>query len=809
MRGFGYDLRHALRLLREQPGFTVVALLTLALGLGATTAIFSVVNAVVLRPLPFPRSDRLVLVYENNVPRGWMTFAVAPANYVDWARDARSFESMVALRDGSAALIVDNVAEQVPATTATAELFRVLGGVAKHGRAFVAGDDVPGAQPIVVIGHGLWQRRFGGDPSVIGRVVTINDRPTQIVGVMARGFGRGNPDTDLWLPLTIDRLRAERGGRTLNVVGRLADSAEVDSARAEMDAIATRLSQAFPAENGGWGVTLIRLEDAAVGSGVRRALYVLLAAVGFVLLIACANVGNLLSARGVARHRELAIRTALGASRMRVVRQLLTESFVLASAGGALGLLLATWGTDLLLALAPAGIPRIEEVGLDGRVLAAGFAATLAAAVIFGLAPALQSSALRPDDALKATSRGSSHPGRRRLSQVFVVAEVALAVVLVVGAGLLLRSFIRLSNQPIGFDPDRSFVFALSLPESRYPSADAVSAFHRSVLERLRSLPGVAAAGATHALPFSGMDSVRGFVRDSEPRDAVEPPQSEYRLVTAGYFAAMGIPIKRGREFTDADIAGQPGAIIVNETFARRYLSGDPLGQRIRQAGSVDLPWLTVVGVAGDVRHFGLAAEIRPEMFWPAAQATWGATLNRHRRGLTFVVRTHEEAVSILPAIRLQVAALDPNRPVVSPRPMTALISSSASVARFNTMVLAVFAIVGLVLAAAGVYGVMAYTVAAGRREMGIRLALGARPFALLAHVLRNGISLAALGGALGLIAAWMLGDTLRPQLFKTPPHDTVTFVATAAVLLVVAFVACYMPARRTGRVDPIEALRD
>jgi putative ABC transport system permease protein len=809
MRGFGYDLRYAVRLLREQPGFTAVALLTLALGIGATTAIFSVVNAVVLRPLPFPRSDRLVLVYENNVQRGWMTFAVAPANYADWARDARSFESLVAMRGGSAALIVDNVAEQVPATIATAELFRVFGGAAVHGRAFVDGDDAPGAQPIAVIGDGLWQRRFGGDPSVIGRVVTINDRPTQIVGVMARGFGRGNPDTDLWLPLTIDRLRAERGGRTLNVIGRLADGAEVDGARAEMTAIAARLSRAFPAENGGWGVTLIRLEEAVVGSGVKRALYLLLAAVGFVLLIACVNVANLLSARGVARHRELAIRAALGASRLRVVRQLLTESFVLASAGGVLGLFLATWGAELLLALAPAGIPRIDEVSLDGRVLAAGIAATLAAAVIFGLAPALQSSALRPDEALKTTSRGSSHPGRRRLSHVFVVAEVALAVVLVVGAGLLLRSFLRLTNQPIGFDPDHSLVFSLSLPEARYPSADAVSAFHRSVLERLRSLPGVAAAGATHALPFSGMDSVRGFVRDGEPRDAVEPPTSEYRLVTAGYFAAMGIPLKRGRDFTDADVAGQPGAIIVNEAFARQYLSGDPLGQRIRQAGSADLPWLTVVGVAGDVRHFGFSADIRPEMFWPAAQATWGATLNRHRRGLTFVVRTHGDPVSILPAIRLQVAALDPNRPVVSPRPMTALISSSAGVARFSTALLGGFALVGLVLAAAGVYGVMSYTVAAGRREMGIRLALGARPSALLARVLRGGIALAVLGGALGLTAAWLLGDALQPQLFKTQPHDTLTFAATAAVLLVVAFLACYVPARRAGRVDPIEALRD
>ena len=809
MSGYGHDLRHAFRLLRQQPGFSAIALLTLALGIGATTAIFSVVNAVVLRPLPFPRSDRLVQLYENNVSRGWMTFAVAPANYSEWARDARSFQAMVALRAGSAALITDNVAEQVTTTTATSELFRVFGGIPALGRTFVPGDDAPGASPIAVIGHGLWQRRFGADPRAVGRVVTINDRPTLIVGVMPRGFGRGNPDTDLWLPLTIDRAAAERGGRNLGVVGRLADHAEIDAARAEMDAIGARIASAFPSENGGWGVTLVRLEDIVVGAGLRRALYVLLSAVAFVLLIACVNVANLLSARGVARHRELAIRAALGAGRWRIVRQLLIESTVLAAIGGVLGVFLATWGTDLLLALAPAGIPRIEEVGIDGRVLAAGLVATLAAASIFGLAPALQSSAPRPDAALKETARGSQSPARRRLSQVFVVVEVALAVVLLVGAGLLLRSFVRLSNQPVGFDPDHTLVFTLTLPDARYPGTESVSAFHRSVLDRVRALPGVAAAGATHALPFSGMDSVRGFVRDGEPRDAQTPPTSEYRLVTPGYFAAMGIPIKRGREFTDADAAGAPGAIIVNESFATRYLAGDPLGQRIRQAGGAELPWLTVVGIAGDVRHFGLAAEIGPEMFWPAAQATWGATLNRHRRSLTFAVRAHGDPLALLPSIRSQVSALDPNRPLVSPRPMTDLIARSAVVARFSTVLLGVFALVGLTLAAAGVYGVMSYTVAAARREMGIRLALGARPSALLADVLRRGISLAAAGGAIGLAAAWLLGRTLPLQLFKTSAHDPVTFAATASVLIGAAFLACFLPAYRAAQVDPIEALRE
>ena len=799
-------------MLRRQPGFTAVAVLTLALGIGATTAIFSVVNAVVLRPLPLEHSERLVLIYESNLQKGWSTFSVAPANFVDWTRESRTFESIGAFSTGTAALVTNDEAQQVPAVFAAVEFFTVLRGTPLVGRTFGQGDDAPGAPAIVVIGHGLWQRRFGGASGVIGRVVTINDRPTTIVGVMPQGFGRGSPDTDVWLPLTIDRARAERGGRVLSVLGRLAGTETIDRARSEMQTIAERLARAYPASNAGWSVTLVPLEEAAVGPAVRRALMLLFGAVVFVLLIACVNVASLLSARGLTRQREMAVRSALGAGRLRLVRQLLTESFVLAAIGGGCGIFVAIWGTRLLLALAPPSLPRLYEVDVDVRVLAAGLGATVAAALFFGLVPALQAMAARPAHARKDAARGgTASPVRRRLGHAFVVAEIGLAVVLLVGAGLLVRSFLRLSNQSLGFRTDQTVVFKLTLPEARYPTPTAVSQFHRDVLDRIRQLPGVAAAGATHALPFSGANSVRPFIREGDTASGDDPPTSEYRLITPGYFAAMGIPVKRGREFTESDTPSQPAVAIVSESFARRFLRGpDPIGQRLRQAGdNPEIPWMTVVGVVGDVRHFGLSADVQPEMFWPEAQATWGATLNRFRRTLTVVVRTTGDPLPLLPSIRSQVAAIDPHRPVIDARPIGDLVARSADVQRFSMVLLTFFAAIGLVLAAAGVYGVMSYTVAGRRREMGIRLALGAQPRALLGQVLRTGVGLAAAGAALGFAAAWMLDDVFATLLFQTPPRDTWTFLTVAALLLGTAVIACYRPARSAARVDPLEALRE
>ena len=809
--GLVRDVRYALRMLLQQPMFTAIALLTLALGIGATTAIFSVVNAVVLRPLPYPQSDRLVLLFENNLERGWTTFSVAPANFADWARESRTFQSMTAFGTGTSSIVIGNEALQVPSTNGTSEYFTVVRATPALGRTFEPSDDIPGAAPIAVIGHGFWQRRFGGDRNVIGRVVSINDRPTTIVGVMKDGFGRGTEDMDIWLPLTISRSGGERGGRSLGVLGRLADGVTLAQAQSEMDGLAKRLGEVY-SSNTGWGVTLLPLERAIVSANIRRALAVLFGAVVFVLLIACVNVASLLSARGVARRRELAIRRALGASHWRLVRQLITESMVLSIVGCWVGILVAVWSVQLLAAIAPPNLPRIHEVNVDMRVFGIALLAAVLAALIFGVGPALQVFAARPQESLTESSRGdTANPGRRRLNQVFVVVEIAMAVVLLVGSGLLIRSFIKLANQPLGFDPDRTFIFRLNLPEARYPSPEVVTQFYRDAFDRIRSIPGVSAVGATHALPFSGMNSVRPFVREGETVAAEAAPTANYRMVTPGYFTALGIPVIKGREFNESDRFGQPGAAIVNEAFVRQFLSDrEPIGARIKQAGGTDqVPWLTIVGVVGDVRHFGLRGDMEPEMFWPEAQATWGPTLNRLRRSLYVAVRTDGEPVSLIPTIRAQVAALDPSRPMIDARPMRDLIAQSTGVPRFSMTLITFFAITGLILAVAGVYGLTSYVVASRRREMGIRLALGAKPLTLLLHIMRGALILAALGSVLGLIVAWQLDEFIRTQLFQVAPRDPLTFAVAAILLVATALLASILPARRAARVDPVEALRE
>jgi putative ABC transport system permease protein len=810
MIGLRRDLQQAVRALVRHPGFAAITILTLALGFGATTAIFSVVNAIVLRPLPYERSDRLMLVFEQNRSQGWTRFSVAPGNFVDWSRQTRSFEALTAIAQGRSTLTGNGSAEQVSSTRATAEYFGVLRARPLLGRTFAGDDDRPNAEAVAVMSHGLWQRRFGGAQEVVGRVVTIDGVATRVVGVMPPGFGA--PNMDLWMPLTIDRQSGERGGRGLRVLGRLADGVTIEAASEELNAIAGRLALENPAFNGGWGVTLVSLDEATVGPGVRRALYILLGAVGVLLLIACVNVASLQSVRAIGRVRELAIRTALGASRWRLIRQLLVESLVLSGIGGVAGLFMAVWGRDLILALSPA-LPRLHEVNVDWRVLGFGGVIVLSAAVIFGLLPALGASSPNLDRTLKGGARlGTATPSRRRAGSALIVLEIGLAVVLLVGAGLLMRSFIRLSSQDPGFTPDGAVTFQVTVPEARYPGRDGVTRYLDALRARVGALPGVVAVGATHALPFTPMNSVRPFLReDRAGADASAPPVSDYRMVTPGYFAAMGIALKRGRAFTDADAAGQPAAVVVNEAFAARFLADrDPLSLRLRQAGgNKEIPWMTLVGVVADVRHGGLAATPQPEMYWVHAQATWGETLNRLRRNVMVVVRTSGDETALIPAIRAQLAALDPEVAISTPQPVRDLVSDSAASPRFNLTLMAIFAAVGLMLAVAGVYGVVSYTVTSRTRELGIRLALGAEPSALLRRVLWGAFTLAVLGLILGTVAAGSLAGLLRAQLFEVPPRDVATFAWVACILLVSTLAASLIPARRAARVPPSTALRD
>jgi putative ABC transport system permease protein len=810
MTGLRRDLQQAIRSLHRQPTFAAVAVLTLALGFGATTAVFSVVNAVVLRSLPFPDSERLVLVFESNRAKGWTTFSVAPGNFADWARESRSFDSMSAVSQGRSTLTGTGGPEQVPSTSATAEYFRVLRVPAALGRGFQSGDDAPGAAPVVVISHGLWHRRFGGREDIVGQRLEVDGVAAEIVGVMPADFGA--PAMDVWRPLTIDRHSGERGGRGLLVVGRLADGQTIESADREMNLVGDRLASAYPAFNAGWGVNLVRLEEATVGRGVRRALYILLGAAALLLLIACVNVANLQSVRALARGREMAIRAALGASRWRLTRQLLVESLVLAAAGGLVGLFVTVWGRDALLALTPSGLPRVHEVDVDGRVLAVGAVLVLSAAVIFGLLPGLRATRVTLDQTLRGGARSTTPSiSRMRAGSALVVVEIALSFVLLAGAGLLMRSFLHITARDPGFTPAGVLTFQLSVPQAAYPRPEDVNRYLDQLRERLRGLPGVVAVGGTHALPFTAMNSVRPFIREGVDTDTSDPPVSDYRLITPGYMAALGVAIRRGREFSDDDLAGRPAAVVVNEAFASRFLkSRDPLGQRLRQAGdNPQIPWMTVVGVVADVRHSGLLAPPQPEMYWVHSQATWGDTLNRVRRNLSIVVRTSGDAAVLVPLVRARLLELDPNVAISTPRSMESLISTSTASPRFNTVLMIAFAGLGLVLAIAGVYGVVSFGVERRMREFGIRLALGATPRELLRRVVIGGGLLAATGLAAGAIAAALLVDLLRSQLVDVPPRDVTTFTVVAMVLLASTLAASYLPARRGARVAPTTALRD
>jgi putative ABC transport system permease protein len=807
------DLRYGVRMLLKSPAFTLVAVFALALGIGANTAIFSVVNAVLLRQLPYAQPERLVRLWGTNalqsVPRGQSEFSdfnISPNDFADWRAQNHVFDSVAVFSSfGSVTLTGRDEPVRLRCPVVSPEFFSVLGVKPALGRFFLPEEEQVGKHRVVVLSYGTWQQRFGADPEIVGQTLTLNSSNFTIIGVAPKGFEhpRPNPtaEPEMWraLPLTLDA--GERNNHWLHAIARLKPGVTQAQAQAEMNVINGQLEQQYPDSNTGRGLRLGSLHEAMVGE-MRPALSLLLGAVGFVLLIACANVANLLLARSSVRHREMAIRTALGASRLRIVRQLLTESLLLALLGGGFGLLIALWATDLFVGLSGGEIPRLSTISVDGRILGFTALVSLLTGVIFGLAPALDSSKPELNVSLKEGGRAATGLGRQRLRQLLIISEVALSLLLLVGAGLMMKSFWRLQHVELGFNPDNLLTMDISMPPSRYPDKDQAALFQERLLERLSALPGVTSAASTTVLPLSGANSCDGMTIEGRPTTPADMPCVEVRDSSPDYFRTMGIPLLRGRQLTGRDNKDAPPVVIVNEAFARSFFPGqDPIGHRINHSPA-DKPavWREIVGVVGDVRHFGLDAEARPEFYEPQLQAP--------SLGTSIVVRSNSDLTGLAAAVRREVLAMDKDLPVYHLKTMQELISDAVAQPRFRTLLLLIFAAVALLLSGLGLYGVMSYWVTQRTREIGVRMALGAQPGDVLRLVVGQGMALAGLGVCLGLAAAFALTRLIHSLLFAVSATDPLTFTAVPLVLCVVAFLASYIPARRATRIDPMIALR-
>jgi len=799
------DLRQGLRAIARRPGVAAVAVVTLAVGIGASAAIFTVVNAVLLRPLPYREAARLVAAFAHETRRGEARNPTSPADFLEWGRGSAALHRLTAAHPWSPVLTGRGRPEELPALKASPSLFDLLGAEPALGRVFHS----PSEEPQVVLSHGLWQRRFGADPGVIGQALTLDGKSYVVAGVMPPGF-RFPPfwatDAELWAPLVFTAEAEASHSRFLRVFGRLRPGASLEQARAELGMVARRLETERPESNAGIGVTVEALQEPVV-SRVRPALLVLAGSVAFVLLIACANVTSLLLAQGLSRGKEVAIRAALGASRSRLFRQWLAESLVLACAGGLGGLLLARASVSVLRVLSPDSLPRLDEIALDGRVVAFTLGLSLATGLLFGLLPALRSSRADLVESLKQGERVASGRGRHRMHDLLVIAEFALALVLLVGAGLLIKSFLLLQRPQTGFRSDGLLTLNLSLSGSPFAEPARRPVFFRELAERVRSIPGVEGAGFVNHVPVGGDTWSTSFTiegrPDPEPRDT---PQAVMRTTTAEYLGTMGIPLLRGRALEPRDGADAPAVVLVNQALARRYWPGaDPVGSRIRLGGAAsDAPLRTIVGVVADSVQAGLIDPVRPEVLFPYPQDPVG-----WYKGTTLVVRTAAAPRLLAEAVKAQVWALGPDLPVTRVRTMEEILAEAVGQDRFKTLLLGLLAGVALLLAAVGIYGVMAYSVGRRAHEIGVRMALGARAAEVFAMVVGQGLRLSALGAALGLVGALGLSRVLAGLLHGVSPTDPGTFAAVTLLLTAVAALACSLPARRAARVDPLVALRE
>jgi putative ABC transport system permease protein len=801
----GQDIRYALRTLRQSPGFTLVAILTLALGIGANTTIFSVINAVLLRPLPYSHPDQLVLLAEH-----WPAFpilSVSYQNYKDFRDQSSSYEAVAAIQPISYTLTGSNEPERVDGMMISASLLPMLGIQPTVGRAISPDDDRVGGAPVALISYALWQRRFSGSREVLGKSLTLDNNPYTVIGVLPAGF-QILKSADVYLPLEpwAHTLPDDRSWHTgIRPIARLKSGATLQQARNELQTIAKRLEHQYPETNTNVESLVLPLHGQMV-SNVRPALLTLLVAVGLVLLIACANVANLLLARATQREKEVAIRTALGASRGRIIRQLLTESILLSLAGGALGLALAALGLDSLLRLAATSVPRAEGIGLDPTVLAFTAGLAILTGILFGLAPAFQSSRLDIRDQLNQSGRGSTGGSHhQRLRSVLVVAEVAISMVLLIGAGLLIRSFARLQAVEPGFRPDHILMADVPISLTVYAKPEQQVAFFDRLLERIRALPGVKAVSAASTPPVSGQGMVIHFnIQGRAPKTPHDYILAGYRVVGPGYFETLGIPLLAGRSIEQRDSLTAPSVVVLNQAMARKFFPGEnALGKHLQIGETPDtsIPFMEVVGIVGDVKQ-KLESDAKEEMYVPYMQPVLPLF------GLTVALRTSQDPSAMTSALRSAILDVDKNQPLVNVRTMEQSISNSLDEQRFRTLLLGLLAGLALVLSAIGVYGVMSYSVSLRTQEIGIRVALGAQWRDVFSLVITRGFALVGAGIVIGGIASWLLSRLINQFLFGIRAGDPLTFFGVAAMLVVVAFLACYFPARRATKVDPIIALR-